>query len=75
MLVRPEAIRFGNGMMNEVAGKVTERVFRGSHYQVALEFQGDVEIQFDWPYGQPPPALGEQLALWLHPQGLTIVLD
>ena len=75
MLVRPEAIRLGNGMMNEVAGKVTERVFRGSHYQVALEFQGDVEIQFDWPYGQPPPALGEQLALWLHPQGLTIVPD
>jgi ABC-type Fe3+/spermidine/putrescine transport system ATPase subunit len=73
LLVRPEAIRLGKEVVNEVTGKVTERVFRGSHYQVTLGFEADVEIEFDWLYGQPPPALGEQLTLWLNPQGLTIV--
>jgi ABC-type Fe3+/spermidine/putrescine transport system ATPase subunit len=75
LLVRPEAIRLSDEAVNKVTGKVAERVFRGSHYQVALRFEADVEMEFEWPYGQQPPALGERLTLWLNPQGLTIVPD
>ena len=75
LLVRPEAVRLGQGSVNQVAGRVTERVFRGSHYQLALRFEAGLELGFDWPYGQAPPAMGEQLTLWLDPQGLTIVPD
>ncbi|MBN1179774.1 MAG: ABC transporter ATP-binding protein [Anaerolineae bacterium] len=73
LLVRPEAAQPQGEGGNRIAGVVTGRTFRGSHFRLTLGFPGDVTLTFEWSAREAPPAVGVQVALALDPAGLVLL--
>jgi ABC-type Fe3+/spermidine/putrescine transport system ATPase subunit len=75
LLIHSEACSPASSGINRLEGIVQGHVFRGSHYQMSLEFAGGTELTFEWPSTNALPAVGERLSLCLDPRGLTVLCE
>jgi ABC-type Fe3+/spermidine/putrescine transport system ATPase subunit len=76
LLVRPEAARLEEGgQLNRITAQLTSQTFRGSRYQFGLRLKTGIEFEFERPSGREMPAIGEQVTLWLDPEGLVFLRE
>ena len=78
LVLRPECARVaapesGKARETVVSGRVTSRLFTGQSYRIGVEISAGVEMVFDLPNENPPPAVGRQVDLSLQPSGMVVI--
>lgn len=69
LLLRASSARLG-GEVNLIRGQVEDAVFRGEQVRLALQLEGGLELQFDFPAETHLPPAGQPLELSLDPAGV-----
>jgi ABC-type Fe3+/spermidine/putrescine transport system ATPase subunit len=75
LLIRPEAAQLTGDGPNRLDAEVVERSFRGGYYQLDVRHRSGVVLTFNFSANADLPQIGENLALSLDPQGLTLLQD
>jgi ABC-type Fe3+/spermidine/putrescine transport system ATPase subunit len=78
LVLRPECARVvapnsRTGRTAVVSGRVASRLFTGQSYRIRIEISADVEMVFDLPNENPPPAVGRQVDLNLKSSGMVVI--
>ena len=76
VLARPEAAQVvpaGEPALNIIAGQVTDRSFRGGHYQIEVQPATGPALRFELHPNASVPALHTTIRLALPPDGLTLL--
>jgi ABC-type Fe3+/spermidine/putrescine transport system ATPase subunit len=78
LVLRPECARVavpnsGTALTSGVSGRVTSRLFTGQNYRVGVEMPAGVQMVFDLPNENPPPAVGRKVDLILKPSGMIVI--
>lgn len=74
LLLRPEAAQL-SGSVNRVEGIVTECLFRGGYYRVAVRY-GTHTLHWDVAASELPSVeVGSRLVLFLEPRAITFLAD
>ena len=56
-----------------VSGQVASRLFTGQSYRIGVEISAGVQMVFDLPNENPPPAVGRKVDLNLQPSGMVVI--
>jgi CheY-like chemotaxis protein len=78
LVLRPECARVavpdsGTARTSVVSGRVTSRLFTGQSYRIGVETSAGVQMVFDLPNENPPPAVGRKVDLNLKPSGMVVI--
>lgn len=78
LVLRPECAQVaaphsGTGRTAAVSGSVASRLFTGQSYRTRIEIAAGVELVFDLPNENPPPAVGQQVDLELKSSGMVVI--
>jgi ABC-type Fe3+/spermidine/putrescine transport system ATPase subunit len=78
LALRPECARVADSNSSSesaplVSGRVASRLFTGQSYRISVDVGGDVELAFDLPNENPPPAVGRPVELNLKSSGMVVI--
>ncbi len=78
LVLRPESARLAvpdssTTRATLISGRVVSRLFTGPSYRIGVEFSAGVQMVFDLPNENPPPAVGRKVELNLRPSGMIVI--
>ncbi len=66
----PELSRY-----HKIVGTVQHRIFSGQQYRVKMVVSGEMVLAFDLPNTEPPPAIGDEIALWIDVEEIILIRE
>jgi thiamine transport system ATP-binding protein len=81
VLIRPEGVRIIDAGFNissketAIRGLVTERIFKGGHFNLIVQTDSGPVLSFDFTLDDLPPAVGQNIHLLLQPSAMVLIPD
>jgi ABC-type Fe3+/spermidine/putrescine transport system ATPase subunit len=60
---------------HKIVGTVQQRIFSGQQYRVKMVVDQEKMLVFDLPNTEPPPGIGEEMALWIDVQEIILIRE
>jgi ABC-type Fe3+/spermidine/putrescine transport system ATPase subunit len=80
VVIRPEIAKQaadGPGLAgkHQIVGTVQHRIFSGQQYRIKLVVGEKKMLVFDLPNTEPPPGIGEEMALWIDVEEIILIKE
>ena len=80
VVIRPEIARQDPGGpesagKHKIVGTVQHRIFSGQQYRVKLVVGEQKVLAFDLPNTEPPPDIGNEMALWIDAEEIILIRE
>lgn len=78
VVIRPEIARQYTGgselsRYHKIVGTVQQRIFSGQQYRVKIVVEQEKVLAFDLPSTEPPPGVGDEIALWIDVEEIILI--
>ncbi len=80
VVIRPEIGRQHVGgpelpRYHKIVGTVQQRIFSGQLYRVKMVVDEETTLTFDLPNTEPPPGIGDEIALWIDVEEIILIRE
>jgi ABC-type Fe3+/spermidine/putrescine transport system ATPase subunit len=80
VVIRPEIARQHVGgpemfRYHKIVGTVQQRIFSGQQYRVKMVVDKEKVLAFDLPNTEPPPGIGDEMALWIDVEEIILIRE
>ena len=60
---------------HKIVGTVQQRIFSGQQYRVKMVVDKEKVLAFDLPNTEPPPGIGDEMALWIDVEEIILIRE